>query len=1026
MRDWLGLEDNRHPEAPSLHDLLDLDESCRDKELISQRRIERAAKLRHIQGRVLANADPGSIALFKRLQGYISRADRILCDPKAFKQYATELVAHRTRRFLKYLKRHCDPSEACVGDARASLVKVGRRMRLSTAQVERVLDDYFAASTDEVVPEMYHDHVKWLGIPVFPEDPVWPTDFDVLCLPEGQPVNTATVQSAAAQQAAKLTKYERHPNPDKARQARAVRERVENAARQLADKAKAQNYIERCKKARLRKYQGVIKEHHRLNQGQLTAKGRLKLLEVGIAFRINKADAEAAIDGVFSPVGNDAVSQTGATQAVPASSRPSSQPGGPTRSGATTPAASSRGYDSRSTRWSPTVSVPGFDSIPLALIWGTIGLFFILALIAFGFGVFLAVIGLAVAGWSAYATGDARYAIWGGACLGVVLLSLLPGWMFRTTSSWVEQGLGIGRGNATQTSGIASASREGEDWTVQVESAERLGFCSAVSVGVNAAVPHDELAPMFKAPGRKVYRVGGGIAVEGFGPGGEVAWISPSGRITVSSEEGLSSKAALNRLRYSLWKLLRVIKGATQAKLAAHETGQFVKCGEFYTPLSNQYQRLFGGLPAHSCEWKLEWPNADVTWGRFLEQAPKSRDSTVIVNEEIVHNALFQIIADLEHNPYDPLCLRTGELRNLHFGSHRFSSETRNQYKRRWFVIDAFFPQPTTLIALRDVGTEPAIEGEVGSQTLASLRLPDPASGDELLDALHVPPGLVCAEKLGLEMALAGDLGNPLRMGPVRQALEREFGDAVEFAHSAAMVQSLGSPDVCGWVFEDGRVVVGDGQSLADWEHLASLTAAWERLAKVVAAVTAEIAITDVSHRAKLDTNLFTSQVAQHQRVVVRDMHLADLTLWWPESTSSSGMLRVRWYWKVFLDRKEKIRFVENEWKEASLGGMSMGEHIFGAKPWGGRAATPALCIEGFFDSPSGRIALYDAAGQAHETHVAISKPIRLLYLPPPRFGPANRGTRAKRRLVESSRLHGIRDVPYRTRNTNRDLRHGR
>jgi len=303
LREWLGFGDHPHLRDPSLHDLLGLKESCRDAEEIKARSIERAAMLRSLEAGIQRTGDPAVIGLLNHLQRYISSAERLLCDPKYFKEYAKEVIEHRSAQFLKYLRRHYDPADPLSDEARRTLIQAGGEHRLPTARTEEILAEFFREEEEEsLIPETYRDHVKWLKIRPYLEDPMWPTHLDILGLEEGQPVDGAVLRQAEADQLAKIPDLARHPDVEKRRRAEMVRQQVQNAAKNLAADPGA--YIETCRKRRTTKFKGVAKEHQRL-RGDLTTEGRGRLVRDARGLRLAEPDAELVIDEVFLPGGKE-------------------------------------------------------------------------------------------------------------------------------------------------------------------------------------------------------------------------------------------------------------------------------------------------------------------------------------------------------------------------------------------------------------------------------------------------------------------------------------------------------------------------------------------------------------------------------------------------------------------------------------------------------------------------------------------------------------------------------------------------
>jgi len=291
LRDWLKLGDHRHPDDPSLHDLLDLDESCLDRRQIEVCSTHRAGILRGLESGI---RDPVALSLLSRLERYISSAERLLCDPKGSGEYFYELSEHRAAQFVMELKRHWGPGDTISGQVRNDLITLGEdRFRLAKAAVERILAYFF-----QELPEERRDLVRWLGIAVFREDPTWPTHFDVLGLPEAQPAGAKVVQKARDDQVAKLTTLLRHQELKKRRQAEAVRQQVESAAKEIS--ASVSSYMETCRKERISAFTNMVKEHKQL-RGELTTDGRARLLLEAGRLRLPEADALPVIDGVFPP-----------------------------------------------------------------------------------------------------------------------------------------------------------------------------------------------------------------------------------------------------------------------------------------------------------------------------------------------------------------------------------------------------------------------------------------------------------------------------------------------------------------------------------------------------------------------------------------------------------------------------------------------------------------------------------------------------------------------------------------------------
>ncbi|MFO7902075.1 MAG: PEGA domain-containing protein [Planctomycetota bacterium] len=397
LREWLGVSNQRRLADPSLHDLLDLDEMCRDRRRIKQRSVEYARKLRDIEGQIMKSGAPASITLFKQLQGYISSAERALCDCR--EQYMAELCEHRTEQFLKYLGSHYVPTDPLAGDDRKELLQSAeQRFRLRQDQAEEVLDEYFI---DPEIPEPYRNHVKWLKMPVFPEDPKWPTHFDILGVDEAETLSAGVVQRAEAKRCAELPDFSRHPKQDKKREVEAVQRRVQAAAKRLAQDAAG--YLEECRKARIGKFKGIVKEHKKLKKGKLTISGKSLLLRAAARLRIED-EAERVISEVF-PSGKKGAEVRSSSWKGSASGSQISQ-----QSGSDPP---------MPPRVTPFAEVP-----PAALLGGLAGLallWFVSSVLA----VLLSLAGGAFGIWSVWKTRQGRFAVWSAACFAIAILPLV-------------------------------------------------------------------------------------------------------------------------------------------------------------------------------------------------------------------------------------------------------------------------------------------------------------------------------------------------------------------------------------------------------------------------------------------------------------------------------------------------------------------------------------------------------------------------------------------------------------------------
>jgi len=322
LREWLGLGDDRHPKDPSLHDLLDLDESCRDPETIKANSIERANALRGLETSIQREGDPAVVNLLNRVTRYISSAERLLCDGKQAEKYWQELIEYRSEAYRKYLRLHCDPEAPLNDEARATLLQIAGEHRLPQASGEEILSEFFVKTP---IPEKYRDLVKWLKIEVHPKDPNWPTHFDVLGIPDGQSATKAILEKEKSAQLAKIPPLDRHPDPQKKRKAEAVRQYVENAATQLS--AQCPEYVEKCQRNRALKFEEMAKEHNRVH-GELTAEGELRLLQEALSIRLSDEKANTTIVGVFGSTRRSPGSQS-AGKPSPGPSR--RQPARPTQ-----------------------------------------------------------------------------------------------------------------------------------------------------------------------------------------------------------------------------------------------------------------------------------------------------------------------------------------------------------------------------------------------------------------------------------------------------------------------------------------------------------------------------------------------------------------------------------------------------------------------------------------------------------------------------------------------------------------------
>ncbi|MGM0485891.1 MAG: Hsp70 family protein [Planctomycetota bacterium] len=299
LREWLGLGDHRRPEDPSLHDLLDLDESCRDASRIKTRSVEQCNRLRGLEDRIWLDEDAARIEVLKRLQGYVASAHRLLCDEHNYRQYARELLEHRTRRFQRWMARFFCRDESISPDIREKLLAEAQRGGLDQSQAGESITEFFRPDCNDEVPERYKLHVRWLDVPLFPEDPMWPTHYDVLGIDDGVSVDTKTVQEAATAQDAALEPFRRHPSPSKRRQAEMLQRAVQRAAQMLADQSQAVNYVHRCHKARTEKLEALVCEHLRM-KATLSARDRLRLLSEAEKMRLAEAEAKEVIERAYN------------------------------------------------------------------------------------------------------------------------------------------------------------------------------------------------------------------------------------------------------------------------------------------------------------------------------------------------------------------------------------------------------------------------------------------------------------------------------------------------------------------------------------------------------------------------------------------------------------------------------------------------------------------------------------------------------------------------------------------------------
>ncbi len=283
--DWLRLRGDRHADDPSLHDLLELDESCFDRALIRAKVIQQTRKLRALEASVHSQGDPAESRFLNALQAYISSAERILCENR--EQYEAELQEYRVRMLRRTLRDHFEPHSGLPDGERATLVsRLSPRLRIPERIAKQIVDEYFEP---DARPEGSSAQlVKWLSIPPFPDDPVWPTHFDMLGLKEGQSATANMIRKKCAEQIAKIAKFERHPNPDKSRDAKLVRKKLEAAAEVLSDPVESRHHLERCVNARTRKLRSLVKEHIRLKT-RLEEGDRLLLHRRGLRLRLESA-----------------------------------------------------------------------------------------------------------------------------------------------------------------------------------------------------------------------------------------------------------------------------------------------------------------------------------------------------------------------------------------------------------------------------------------------------------------------------------------------------------------------------------------------------------------------------------------------------------------------------------------------------------------------------------------------------------------------------------------------------------------
>lgn len=327
LRTWLGLGDERHPEDPSLHDLLDLDESCRDEGQIQSRTQAQYGKLLSLEAHIRAKEGLDTNRLLSDLLLYIAQAPAVLCDPKKRDQYGQELLGYRQNKLVALLEQqHFQPGDRVDEMQRNRLVEAGSlRFRLSKEDAERTIRDFFRRDD---VPDGERDLVSWLQVAVFKEDPCWPTHFDVLGLEDGSPAEPMAVQSARTAQlgSAKLQGLLRHPDHARQERAKSVLLRVEQAARELGNPTKTRSYIAECRKQREAEFRRHCQEYRDFRGENPRARERLSLLaQAANDLRLPQSDAERVISEVF----HEHQRQTPPAQVEQPAPKPVPQPAAP-------------------------------------------------------------------------------------------------------------------------------------------------------------------------------------------------------------------------------------------------------------------------------------------------------------------------------------------------------------------------------------------------------------------------------------------------------------------------------------------------------------------------------------------------------------------------------------------------------------------------------------------------------------------------------------------------------------------------
>ena len=227
---------------------------------------------------------------------------------------------------------------------------------------------------------------------------------------------------------------------------------------------------------------------------------------------------------------------------------------------------------------------------------------------------------------------------------------------------------------------------------------------------------------------------------------------------------------------------------------------------------------------------------------------------------------------------------------------------------------------------------------------------------------------------LGYKSALVADLGVPLEMGPVREALQRKFQTVAEAAE-ACYVERAGPSDVVAWVFPDGRVVVAAKHEITDRQRHRELIASYHLVVATVIDTTAALHEVDVRTLLCKTVEVYTALPGQYHRLFLElPKRSRSYVLVWPDTSATWATLLVPHVShlgfsqiavdgkaiKPRIDPKAPYALIQPEPPYVvDLSHLEFGDYELSVRPWTGEDWT-WMAVETFAQEPSGPLELKD------------------------------------------------------------------